>query len=204
MKLESTLRFVKKMFPYWAPVWTVGLIVVAATLGASHLYAQPRPRTNDPSVAASMALLRGHDDGILVVHVLYSECRCSVNIVEHLLDRGPLASAAERILLVGSGGEMARKLEARGYPVRTITQDALLADYHLSAAPLLLVLGKDDRLRYVGGHTGHKQGLDFRDVAIVEAIEADRTVSELPNFGCAVSKDLQRRLDPLALKYQQD
>lgn len=62
------------MFPYWAAVWTVGLIVVVATLGASHLYAQPRPRTEvrsptGKSAGGRIELSASFDGELLVIEV---------------------------------------------------------------------------------------------------------------------------------------
>ena len=76
----------------------------------------------------------------------------------------------------------------------------LAARYGLEAAPVFVVADPEGELRYVGGYTTRKQGLDNRDLAIITELRAGHDQRELPLFGCAVSRSLQQLLDPLGLR----
>lgn len=150
---------------------------------------------------AVSAMRRPNSAPWLVVHALYADCRCSQRIVEHLLKRRALHDAAEHVLLVGVQPELEKSLNRAGFQTQVITPLELKSRFGAVAAPLLIVAGPDDRLRYVGGYTTHKQGPDIRDLDIIRGLMQDQPRAELPLFGCAVSRSLQRLLDPFSLKY---
>ena len=54
-------------------------------------------------------------------------------------------------------------------------------------------------VRYAGGYTERKQALFPRDREIVAALRAGDEVTPLPVFGCAVSNELKRTINPLRL-----
>ena len=56
-------------------------------------------------------------------------------------------------------------------------------------------------VRYAGGYTARKQGLELRDRQILGDLMASGTTPLLPLYGCAVSKRLQAILDPIGIKY---
>jgi len=62
--------------------------------------------------------------------------------------------------------------------------------------------GSQRRAPLLGGYTERKQGFDIQDVSIVERLRNEKSVAELPLFGCAVSRSLQALLDPLGIKYR--
>src|SRR5262249_3137346 len=132
-------------------------------------------------------------------HILYSECRCSRRIVEHLLGSDRPAGVAEHVLLVGEDGGIAGRLRARGFRVTLVNHDELATRYHVAAVPLLVVFAESGELRYAGGYTTRKQGPDPRDVEIIRRAAAHGFVEALPVFGCAVAQELKRRLDPTGL-----
>ena len=86
-----------------------------------------------------------------------------------------------------------------GFLVDVVTREELPRKYHLQSVPVLAVLDPLDRLRYVGGYTTRKQGPDIQDVRILETLQSDRSIASLPLFGCAVSRSLQRVIDPTGL-----
>jgi hypothetical protein len=186
-------------------VWAVVLFVAATSLMAAHLYALPKPQAADRSMQRAVNGLRSsaEADHWLVVHVLYAQCRCSRRILDHLAKSDRPPGVSEKLLLVGTLPELEprlRELSGRGFDIVNVTSTELRDRFHVQAAPLLLVLAPDGAVRYAGGYTDRKQGLDVRDTAIVRELIANGTARELPLFGCAVSKELQRLLDPLALK----
>jgi hypothetical protein len=185
----------------WA--WALGSLVVISSLMAGHWLTLPRPASGDARLATALASLRGAGDqqAWLAVHALYAECRCSQDIVEHLIARGPSTHAREVVLLAGEDGELAARARAAGYRVEAIEAAQLGARYHITAAPLFVVVDPDDDVRYAGGYTSRKQGPDPQDAAILTSLTQNGQASALPLFGCAVSKRLQALLDPFGLKY---
>lgn len=183
-------------------IWALIAFVVTGTLASAHEYTLPRPA--DPeAVARALAGRRSPRDRgrYLIHHMLYRECSCSKRIIDHLLARRALPDAAERLVLVGSDAELARRAIDAGYEIEQITPLALESRYHVTSAPLLLVSDPNDALVYVGGYTRVKQGPEIRDLSIIGELRRGRRALELPLLGCAVSRSLQKILDPFGLKY---
>ncbi len=177
-------------------------IVAAATLMVGHWYTLPRPATDNPQLQRAFAALRGDEfDGWQIVHFLFVECRCSQRILEHLVDDPRPAGVLETIVLVGDDGPFQERATALGFRVLVTTPEVLAAKYGVTGAPLFAVADPHDVVRYLGGYTDRKQGLDVRDTAIIADLQNHRATNELPLFGCATSVELQELLDPLGLKY---
>jgi hypothetical protein len=136
-----------------------------------------------------------------VTHVLYSECRCSQRIVSHLIERGARQDVSESSLLVGPSELLIAPLQAAGYRVETVQPSELKSRYAIEAAPLLIVADPSHAIRYLGGYTERKQALDMHDQRIITGVLAGEDAQELPLFGCAVSRALQKLLDPFGLQY---
>lgn len=168
-----------------------------------HWTVLPKPDVEDPAFAAQLNGLRAEqDDGQwVVVHVLYSRCTCSQRVFDHLFDDQRPAGAHERILLVEADAAIERRAAARGFAVETVSRAELKSEFHIEAAPMLIVIDPQGSVRYAGGYTDRKQGFEFRDTAIVETLAQGGDPAELPLFGCGVSKELQEVLDPFRLKY---
>jgi hypothetical protein len=201
-KLAERPRIARQATRWAFWFWACLSFVMATLLMVAHTYALPKPATSDPELRAAVAATRNVADGrrFRALHVLYSRCRCSQRILSHLSERGAMASVSERVVLVGENADYERAARAAGFQVDVITPEQLVARYGVTAAPLFLVAGPDDELRYVGGYSERKQGLDLRDVAILKALVAGESSTELPLFGCAVSDSLKKLLDPLGLK----
>lgn len=183
-------------------IWALVAFVVTGTLASAHEYTLPRP-ANSEAVARALAGRRspGDRDRYLIHHMLYLECSCSRRIIDHLLSRRALRDATERLVLVGSDAELAQRARAAGYQVEQITPLTLESRYHVISAPLLLVSDPNDALVYLGGYTRVKQGPEIRDLSIIGELRSGRRALELPLLGCAVSRSLQKILDPFGLKY---
>lgn len=136
-----------------------------------------------------------------VTHVMYAACSCSKGIIDHLEARGARKDVIERVVLVGEDEALAGRIARAGYRLDNIEPLELKQKYGIEAAPLLIISDPQDGIAYMGGYTLHKQGLDIQDTALIDAALTGKSSSELPLLGCAVSRALQRMLDPLALKY---
>lgn len=180
--------------------WALLAFAITASLATAH-YALPQPPRRNPQLARAVAELRdptGPD--WLSVHALYSQCRCSQRIAAHLLARAAISGVQEHVLWVGPRVESKVELERAGYAVHNVSALALKRDFGAVAVPLLLVADARDRLRYVGGYASSQTAV-IRDRTVLQSLMQRRASSELPVFGCAVSRSLQKLLDPFALKY---
>lgn len=188
--------FTKAAFSLWvflASVCTVALM-------ARHLVALPAPGPQDGQMADALQRLRHPEEQgkLLAVHVLYSECRCSLRIVDHLVTRARPQGVSELVLLAGPPLDLAERLEAAGFRVLQLKEEALQERFHIESAPLMVVLSPTGDVRYAGGYTTQKQGLDIQDLSILEGART-AGVAPLPVLGCAVSQRLQKLLNPLGL-----
>ena len=184
-------------------LWVPGVSLVLVTQMIPHWVPLPAPSLAAQRPARALASLLDAQGraGWQRVHVLYADCGCSQRVLEDLLERAHGAASSDFLLLVGEADDQAARARAAGLPHARVTPAALEARFGLVAAPLLLVLDPERRLVYSGGHTDRKRGLDLRYEAISDRLEAGESVESLPAFGCAVSRELQQRLDPLGLKY---
>jgi hypothetical protein len=199
---QSGPRLPQLRYALW--LWLPLAFVVTTTLMVGHWVTLPRPEPGDAQLTAALEGVRDarKERGWLAAHVLYAQCSCSKKLLDHLTSRAHPAGVDEVLLLVGDGPEMAARASAHGYRVVSIKPEELKSRFNLSAAPLLVVADPAGHVRYTGGYTTHKQGPAPQDVAILASVMSTRQVAELPVFGCAVSKQLQALLDPLALKYR--
>ena len=182
-------------------VWFVVTSAIASTLMAGHWVTLPVPATTDARVIDGLNALRNRD-GWMMVHVLYASCACSRRVFDHLLDSERPSDLEEVVLLVGDHDEFERAAPAAGYRVKKIASKDLWQSYGIESAPLLAVLDPHRAVRYLGGYTERKQGPQIQDLEVVHRLRADAEISVLPAFGCGVSAQLQRLLDPLKLKYR--
>ena len=183
--------------------WALVAFAIVGSLAAAHWYALPRPVDDQPDLVRALAARRQPQDSgrWLATHVLYSECQCSRRIVEHLATRRARTDVSESVLLVGPESDYSARMRAAGYRVELLEPLELVRRYKIQAAPLLIVSDPRDVIRYMGGYTERKQGLAMRDGEIIDALYRGQQTSELPLFGCAVSRSLQKLLDPWNLKY---
>jgi len=182
-------------------VWVGLSFVVQTTLMAGHWYTLPTPAQDVRLERALRAVVsQGASDTWATVHVLYSECRCSQRVFDHLFESPRPDDLHDVVLLVGADPEIERRAANAGFAVRVLEPQQLESEFGVVSAPLLFVLGPDARLRYAGGYTERKQGYDVLDLEILQALKDGREPTELPLYGCGVSKELQQILDPMGLK----
>lgn len=188
-------------------VWAAVCVVVGTYLLASHLLTLPAPAPTDPVLHRAIAARRGAHQlhQWLVLHVMFDECACSQRVLDHLLaDSRQRPGVPERVVLVtdhrAARGALIAAIPARGFELDVVTPEQLIANYHIEAAPLLVIVDPDDTVRYVGGYTPRKQAADVRDLAVIAAVQRGETVEPLPTFGCAIGRALSSRLDPLGIR----
>jgi hypothetical protein len=180
--------------------WCALSVTLVSALGAAHFYALPAPRADDLALARAVESVRAGRP-LVLLHFLYAKCKCSRRIFDHLIARGALGRASEQVVLVDGDAALAARLRTAGFAVSEVGPSELEQGYGVSAAPLLVVAGQSDTPAYVGGYTTRKQGLEVEDVRIARDVARGVPTVLLPLFGCAVSEQLQRLLDPLGLKY---
>jgi hypothetical protein len=182
-------------------VWAAVMLLIGTILMASHWLGLPVPVLENPKLQAALAELGGAAGRWQLVHVLYSQCRCSQRTLDYLQQRATPAQTLERLLLVGSDAHAASAARQRGFLVEEITPAELTERFQLEAAPLLLVVDPEGTVRYAGGYTARQQGLDYQDLTILARLREHGGRERLPAYGCAVSRELQDQLDPLGVKY---
>lgn len=183
------------------PLWAGTLCVIVASLMAGHWVVLPRPvhGAQLPIESFSEAGLNAEND-CHTFHFLYSDCACSKRVFKQVLNRKPIANANERIVLVGENSELEASARKQEFDLDVVTPEELKSSYGVESAPLLVITDGLGTIRYSGGYTSRKQGLDVQDVDIIQRTLAGDEVEGLPLYGCAVSKGLQAIVDPLNLK----
>jgi hypothetical protein len=184
-------------------LWAMCALVVTGSLASAHEYTLPHPDRRELALTEALGarVLPQERGRFTVTHVLYAECRCSQRILEHLAARRARRDVSESVLLVAPAAELTLQLLEAGYRVEALTPVELQSRYAIEAAPLMIVADPLQHIRYLGGYTARKQGLDIRDGAIIDNALAGKDSTELPLFGCAISRALRKLVDPLGLVY---
>ena len=172
--------------------WFAGALIVGAALLAKHVVALPVP-SSDEHLSRSLGALRiANERGQwLAIHVLYAECRCSQRIVTHLLTSARPSGVHETVLWIGQAAPPPELSERfRVLPI----SNAQLARLGIVAAPMFVVLGPRDQIRYIGGYSERKQGPELDDLSILAAARHGKASATHPVFGCAANEQLRRRL----------
>jgi hypothetical protein len=185
-------------------MWAGTLCLIVAGLMAGHWIPLPHPEAGSQLITAETenAIQSTNDDAAyFTFHFLYSDCPCSRRALTQVVKRKPIAFANERIVLVGNNSALETSAIDQGYEVEVVTPETLKSKYGVESAPLLVVTDERGKVRYAGGYTSRKQGLDFQDTRIITDTISGKTVDGLPLYGCAVSKNLKAIIDPLNLKY---
>ena len=196
---SPTLRRLARL-GFWA--WLPLAVALGSSLLAGHAASLPLPDDGDTRLLGELERMRDDDERgqWLAVHVLYAACRCSRDVVDHLLDDARPEGLAERILMVGSTPEIERRLAGSAIEVIRVQPQELAERYAIEAAPLLLVVDPDGRLRYRGGYAERKQASQLHDIEIIARLREHGEAASLPLFGCPVSDALRAVLDPLGLR----
>jgi hypothetical protein len=180
--------------------WALAGVIGMGSLAVSHTVALPAP-TEEAKLAAAALDLRPAPGKPFLLHVIFGGCSCTRRLFAHLLKRGPLPGTQEAILFVGEDAEKRKAAEARGFRFTTTTAEALAARFGLEEAPVLLVFDPQGTLRYVGGYFDNPAAVTARDERVYGQVGKGEVAAPLPVYGCAVSRKLQKAVDPLGIVY---
>ena len=171
-----------------------------------HWISLPTPAVGNPlergaHPASQLVADRTWADGRLrVSHFLLVDCPCSRKVLDYLVHRPPLAGVNERIVLIALGNQDLADVASENFTVELESPETLMAKYGVESAPLMIVDDAHGIIRYAGGYTSRKQGLDYQDQTIVRQLLSGAEVDPLPLYGCAVSQRLKQLVDPFGLK----
>lgn len=186
-------------------LWGVACLAIGVVLMAGHWVPLPTPDRADPVLNQSLAELDPVNGARWsMYHVLYAKCRCSLRTFDYLFARGAAPDVNETIVLVGEHDEYQKRARAHGFAVETITRETLKTRFNVETAPLLLIRDPAGAIRYSGGYTARKQGLDYQDRLVLAELRDGTEAGTLPAYGCGVSAELQAYLDPIGVKYGGD
>lgn len=183
-------------------LWVVAMTALGGVLLLGH-QALPTPPPSDPQLQAAVAAALPAPHW-RAVHVMYRSCPCSRRTIDHLVARRPRPGVDELVVMVDDDAIPGRedgRLAAAGFAVRVISRAVLARDFHLEAAPVLVVAQPDGALAYIGGYNRHKQSATFEDVAILDDLVLRHAALALPVFGCPTSARLAAAVDPLGLTH---
>ena len=169
--------------------WLIATVVLGGALLALH---QPLPLPPPQPAAAT--------GRYVLLHALATQCPCSMRVLDYLAARGAHAGVDERVLLVDGDEAVSGRLRARGFTVEPVDAAALAQRYRIEAAPLLVILRPNGSVAYRGAHSPRPQMAPV-DLALLDEVRRGGEPSSLALLGCAVSRALQDRLDPLGIKY---
>lgn len=172
------------------PVLLLALSIAVSCLGGALLVAFHAPLRNE---VRSSWLNSQPAERRTIFHFATEKCRCSDQLISHLLAR-PLAEGSHEVLVyVGAVRPALDALRAKGYEVRlesSIEQTGVLA------APWLLVRGAGGRVIYSGGY----EAAPYWEARILYNTEHRMLQASLPTTGCSTSKSLRRQSFALWLK----
>jgi hypothetical protein len=179
-------------------VWAGSVVLVGGALTSFH---QPFAVPGNGVMA-----LAGHPSGHgwRAIHFLSGSCPCSQRVMLHLLARPRWGDVAEEIVMIdgslpylADSPTLLARLAAGHFLIRHMAEQDVPLDSGLRGVPLLLFVSPQNQIAYMGGYGAAGD----QDETIFHQLRAGRKPTALPMIGCAVGSRLQRRLDPLHLKY---
>lgn len=134
-----------------------------------------------------------------LTHILAEECGCSETVLEYLVKRGPQKNVSESVILLGQSLKYKDLLSKKGFKII----DGKYLDGYVDGVPMLVIHNKSGEVKYSGGYT---KGMvtpisKILDLKILEQVKNNINSKDLVVMGCAISKELQKEIDPLGLKY---
>ena len=103
-------------------LWILPLAVVLSLMLGLHL----APHRVEPLMG-----LASTEDQLVVHHFLSLRCNCSRNLIRHLSERKAQAGVREVVHLIYSRPEIRLELEAAGYQVLPISEEAAVSLFNL-------------------------------------------------------------------------
>jgi hypothetical protein len=179
-------------------VWAGSVVLVGGALTSFHQpFAAP-----GAGVLALAGDPRGHD--WRAIHFLSGSCQCSQRVMQHLLARRRWDDVTEEIVMIdgslpylADSPALLARLAAAHFLIRHIVEQDVPLDSGLHGVPLLVFVSPQHQIAYLGGYGAAGD----QDETLYHQLRAGLKPAPLPMIGCAVGSRLQRRLDPLHLKY---
>lgn len=177
--------------------WGLSVTGLGVMLLARHELALPAPGKDDPVLAASLAKTApGERPAFRAIHFLYGPCRCSQQLVDHLVERGPIAPFVESVVIASDDGTYSERLRRAGFTVTRVSPNELRDVYRIEAAPMMVALAPSGEVLYAGGYTSAKQSAAVADREILDDALHRKEHEALPVAGCGVSQRLRTFLNP--------
>jgi len=182
-------------------VWLGLALLGIASLGVSHTAPMPKP-TPEQRLTHALLDLRSKPGSTLLVHVIYARCSCTERLFRHLVERRALPGFDETILFVGDDAAKRAAARKAGFRFATVTAAELASRFGLEVAPVLFAFTRDGQLAYAGGYFDRPAAVVALDGRIISGVQHGAQPEPLPVYGCAVSPELQRSVDPLGIVYR--
>lgn len=133
------------------------------------------------------------------VHVVSEGCGCSMRVIRKLAERKARKDVSETVVLVGKLPD--EELRAGGFVVEHVSANEVEQRYGVKGGPWLKVWTPGGELKYSGGYSGRQIASvgDVGDDEILSSVVRGESVSARPAFGCAISSEMKRAVDPLGL-----
>jgi hypothetical protein len=137
-----------------------------------------------------------------ITQVLGAKCKCSRRIGRYLAEQTRPKNLIESIVVVDGELPNETDLLAKGFQISHVSVEGLKDSFNLESAPVLLIAGRDGKLKYSGGYKDIDQ-VDSRDLEIISQVQDGRKVASFPVLGCALSPALKTAMDPFQFKYKE-
>ncbi len=181
--------------PLFIFIWASGLSYVLA-----HMHGIHRIEFKNQPINIGRLITAEFSTTYAMVHVLTEECGCSQIIAEYLIKRGALSDTKEFVYFVGKSEDYSKKLKEKGFEVRYLKEE----DEHFQGVPMLTLYSKGQGIVYAGGYSKKiiTPITKVLDLELLKELKQTKIVSQqYPIQGCAISKNLMTKIDPLGLKY---
>lgn len=188
----------KYLLQFSLTAWMVGLSIPMIYFHAWHSAALPEVELKQDYLKTQISV-----ENWQLVHFVDQNCLCSNFVARHLVNRSSEKNINELVYLLGESQEVYEALIQADYQVVKLKDEELVEKFGITGVPAFAVFSPGKKLRYFGGYNERtiNKFSKIKDLEILKLIQQGKDVSKLPQFGCANSKALQAKLDPLRLKY---
>jgi hypothetical protein len=177
-------------------IWTVTVVLVGGTLMVQHVVAMPAP-TAERVAAGVPAWVDGAPH--TVVHVVPDRCSCTHQLLDHLVQRGPLPGLREVVVLSGPLPAREPAMRQAGFDVQVRSPPELADTAGIRAGPLLVHLDGRGQVDWSGGYYATPALVRPRDLSVLAELARGGLPAPVPVFGCAIDPMLRDQLDPIGL-----